>query len=295
MELEEQAVETVPKEDAFDRAYADAISEHSEAKAEEVEDSGDETEAAAATPDDMEKAAGSGEETAEDSLLSPDEYDSLKDDPVALRKALHKSYTQKTQALAAERRKLQDREYIAELARAHGLLRDEKPEPESKAEPEDPYKELREVLGDELADVLVPSIRNLAVKEAEKVVGPILEAERRRQVEQMESGVRSTLEEFSKRHPGWEKHEREMVALGEKLQKGPQMTNLEYMETLYKLAAPSTAGETAKKVVERMRKAARGADNPDSGVSDNHIAPAPPGLPTLDEAFEAAKKGIRFE
>ena len=300
--------ETKPEQITFDQAFKQAVEEHTPAAPPEpavevvpeatpaeveVEQPGEETGTEPAPP----------QESSGDELLSDEEYNALKSDPVALRKALNRSYTQKTQQLAPYRKLIEAFERdpngtLELLARERGMVL-QKPTTEHPAVPTDQtVKVLKDALGPELdflADKLGPAFQTLV----NQAVGPVKQSV---EMSAAQNEAQSVLDSFTAKHPEWKKHEVEMTRLAQVFQPAigsdgkPLVTTAEYMENLFQLASRAeSSAEQTKRVVARITKANGNVESPASGVSPNHIAPKPAGLPTIEEAFAAAKAGIRWE
>lgn len=167
---------------------------------------------------------------------------------------------------------------------------------------DDAIASFRTALGpdlDFLADKLAPAIQALAQNVAKATVGQAVEPLQSAQQTLLDKAAQeqqtALLESFTTKHPDWKQHETAITALGAKLQPNG-MEPLEFLSTLYTLATKDiAAGETAKKAVARMVKAAGADEGKPTAVSGDRVAIARPANPTLREAFEAAKRGERWE
>jgi hypothetical protein len=264
--------------------------------------------AAGATTDTAPEEVSSG-------LVSAEDYAKVKDDPGALRKALLKGYTQKTQQLASQRNELgtwaQVREAYAHdpvatmkaLAAQSGLeIRDPKAEAIQQTAQEQGDQLITKLratldpfgLGD-AAEALAPVFRELATQAATSATEPI-----RKQNEQIvsESAQRESaavIESFGKKYPDWKTHEPKMVELSQKIQPAEGMDPLEWMEHLYTLAAKdSLIDRGIASALDKMKTSAQ-SGGASRTVAGHHVAERPGKLPSFAEAYEAAKRGSRFE
>jgi hypothetical protein len=281
--------------------------------------------AATSTPAAQASTATTEGATDDTTLISDEEYARLatehKDDPAALRKALNTAFTTKLQKLADDRRGLEGWQEViegfesdlegtlAELAEQQGY-RLVKPDGETGpttattvakdavVEAVDAFKaslpEEYKFLGEELGPAFKAMAENIATAVIAKHVGP-LKAQADTLVERAATEqTTATMQAFGKAHPDWQTHEPAMMALAGKLSP-TGMTELEYLDTLYYLATKETATATAaSKAVERMVEAATKAEPKTESTPEARVRRAPRN-PTIEEAFEAAKRGERFE
>lgn len=270
---------------------------------------------------DQAAAEGSGVTEASESeaesveLIGQDKWDSLKDDPAALRKELNRAATKKFQDLATQRKEMEPylgfikaldedpRAAVTAIGRQLGLKiegAEEKTQEQIATEASDQITaEVKKHLGPEyedLADRFIPAIRAVAEKVAKQYAEPLV----KRQDEIIRDSAmresKAVIESFAKAHPDWQKHEAAMVELSNKLR--PEgMDEMEYMETLYHLATrDASEGDTAKRLADRMSKSARSvSDVRTTTVSDKNVSKTPAKPPTFREAYEAAKEGRRIE
>jgi hypothetical protein len=323
----------------FQEAFTAAKEEHSKpagateqaAAAEVSTETADDT----ATSQDTEQAQGATTEGAgkpeTSDLISDAEYQALSkkypNDPARLVKEVNKAFTQKTQALAAERKTVQAlepyRDLIADyeadpeaavrrLADMHGLTiapattetAATGDKPAATASPsDDTTKVLREALGPELeflADKLGPAFDKLVQATAKAAVAsevkPLKDQQdvlvSRAAVEQRDAVMTA----FEAKYPDWKQHEAAMVELAEKFPPSGKVTELEYLGMIHTLATKDTqAAATVKKTIERMTKGAETTERQIPATSASRVKATPPGVPTFREAYEAAKRGERFE
>lgn len=255
---------------------------------------------------DTNQGAGSGGSQAGDpsveaaytELLGKERYDKLKSDPDALVRELHRSYTQKTQALSVDRDFLnawqEDAEgTIRRMAEQYGY--DLQPRKDEKAAITDEIVDnLKGTLGEEAVDQLATLIQKTVERVFDQKVGPIrqstaeLEAETAlRQVEALES-------RFEAAYPDYRKFEAQMESLAKELVLAPGGDPYVWMERLYKLAKEDAAvGDKARELVDKQTKAARGSERPTPGVPPAHVAHAPVvnGKVDFRDAWALAKAG----
>ena len=259
-----------------------------------------------------------GEEALDAEIISQKEYDRLKDDPAALRAALHSGATKKFQQLAATRQALEPyadfirdyqrnpRQAAASLAESLGLeVKQPKTEEESEAAVKtmsDQIRErVREALGPEyedIADKIGAAITNASSLIVNEAVRPLKEGQEKLIAETAGREATQALDALTKRHPDWRKHEKKMFDLSRKIQMVPgEMSEAEYLDSLYALAtADGLAGDAAKKAAKRMNASAKKAAG-ERSVPASAVTRSPAGgkLPSFGEAAAAARRGERFD
>lgn len=320
--------EPVSIQQAFEQAKAEHSAPQNEPAATEA--SPDAT-GAATTPDEAKTEPPVTEAVTPetDDLISDADLASLKtkhgNDPDALAKELKAVFTKKTQALAEQRKSVEAlseySDFIADLrkdpsaaiaaaAKQLGLtiapasLEAKATETVTKtteALADDAVASFRQALGpdlDFLADKLAPAIQAMAQQIAHATVGQAVEPLKAHQdtllSKAAEEQKASALASFTEKHPDWKQHEQAITALSAKLQPNG-MEPLEYLSTLYALATKDiAAAEAAKKAVARMTKAAAADEGKSTAVSEGKVSLARPANPSLKEAFEAAKRGERW-
>lgn len=266
---------------------------------------------------DTDKAQGASAEGAEDQLLSDAEFKKLEGDPKALRKAMNRAFTQKTQALAEERKGIESyrslitayendpKTVVLQLAEQLGLkLSDaQAAKAADAAKPTESNDEvvalLETVYEHDDAVKLAPIFSKLVEMKTGKLVDekikPLEEGNRQRLIQEVEETTERELTAFAKDHPLWVRGnpvDKKMAQIGATLLPGPGMTSVEYMDTLYLLATKDVSkAETTKDVINRINKSAASAEEPSSGVSGAHVSPVPSGPMSLDEAMEHAWEG----
>jgi len=277
--------------------------------------------AAAAGSEVGDKNAGTGDQDKDQvELIGQEKWDALQNDPAALRKELNRAFTQRSQAMASERKTLEPYSKfvkalesdavgtVTKLAERLGLKIQGQQGQNGDGGPG--KKEATRTLAEEITETvraeLGPDYEDMAdklagaiYKAADAVVKERVEAlsEKQEQIiaEQAQRESKSALDEFAKTHPDWEKHEDAMTALSRKMIPGEGMTDIEYLENLYWIVTrDSKNGDGVKKTVDRMKAsakegAARGA------VPNTHVSGSPAKLPTFGEAAAAAVRGQRFE
>jgi hypothetical protein len=271
-----------------------------------------------AAPDQVQESA--GEEEAE--ILSKEEQAKLSPEHLKQYKKMQAAYTQKTQKLAAERKSVEERSkgletyqelidswkkdpkgVIERLANEAGLkiALEQGTKAETTEAVDETVKELSNVFGPEAAAVIGPVFEKMILKRLGDLkkteIEPLKEESRAIQMQGIVTETETELAAFSKLHPDWKQYEPKMLELGKKLMpaQGSNMTTQEYMGMLYNLAtANATSARQTKEAVDRINKAAA-ASSTDAGVSADKVTTAAPKRPTFQEAFEAAKQGVRWE
>lgn len=278
------------------------------------------TDQAAATQPGVEAdvQADSSESEAESvELIGQDRFDSLKDDPAALRKELNRAATRKFQEIAGLRKELEPyqgfiqaldadpRAAITAIGKRLGLdIRnaEEKTTEEIAQTADDRITEqVKKHLGPEyedLADRLAPAIKQVAMEVAKEIAAPLVQGQQEIIQDSALRESKAAIDAFAKANPDWKKHESAMVELSKRLPPGDGMDQQEYLGILYHLATrDASEGDTAKRLAGRMEKNARtvATEARRTTVADGNVSKTPARPPTFREAYEAAKEGRRFE
>ena len=314
--------ETAQEKPTFDQAAESARASIAEAdKAVAAPDKG-ETKTDVETKSEEQPTVETPKEEAtetQDELLTKEEVSKLSASDAATYRKMQKAYTQKTQKLAEDRKKLESRQQIIDafdadpkgtisrLAQQHGLKLAEEPPVEAKPEPTVVSKatskmeeKLVALLGEDnkdlasgLAKIFEEGALDVAKSAVNAEVKPIKDHQEAALAEAAKTSTESDLKAMDIRHPDWKQHEPKMLEIGRKWTPSAEITSEEYLDTLYALATRDlTETEQTRKVVERINKSVARAEPPDAAVNTNNVTPARPKHPTLDEAFEAAKRGV---
>ena len=158
---------------------------------------------------------------------------------------------------------------------------------------------LRDSLGPEygdLADRIVPGFTRAVELAIQQHTAPLRQEQEKLIQDSALREAQTTLDSFGKSHPDWKQHEPAMMKLAEKLQPGPGMPEHEWLEALYTLSTldQRTADKT-KETIARMTKAAATADTATTTLAGDKVTTKPNRPVTMREAYEAAKRGERFE
>lgn len=174
-------------------------------------------------------------------------------------------------------------------------------------------------LGEPLAAALGPALKNLVAEISKNTVDgevkPLRDAAERQTAREVELRTDSVLSDFRKAHADLPADfgasakpsalEAKMTELGEKVLPAKGTTELEHLENLYLLATGQTTvaqlkkdmeaqiAEGVKKALEKMTKGA-GSGRRDRDVSEHQVEKRHEGVPTFEEAAEAARNGVRF-
>lgn len=230
-------------------------------------------------------------------LLGQEQYDKLKDNPKALAKGLHQSYTKKMQGLSG----------YADFIRAfesdpEATLRDMAKQVGGEFTKKQATKEnitegvrtqLAEVIGSEAADALLPLLEKVVDAKVQPTLDRIAALDR----ESALHAADTLIDRFKSKYPDYEKFAPRMEKLGLEMLPGKNADEFEYMERLYKLAKADTgAADTAQEAVTRMTASARSAEKPASGVPHTRVAALPTGKKiTFEEAWAAARRGEAWD
>ena len=314
-------------EAGFDKAFDEASVTQSE-KDQATPEPTKEAEAAtsATTPAEEKGSEAAPPEQTSEELLSPEKYEELRKDPEALRKELNKAFTQKTQALAEQRKALEPYQDLVKglqedpqgtvqaLAEQLGIKIEQA---ETKVEVKEAADKVTsalkrhlgpdlEFLADKLAPALKDAVKELAGEVVSKEVEPLKKQTQEMQAETVRQQIDANLELFTKKHPDWKKHEAKMTEIGTRLHPAPDPktgkppTWMEYMEDLYYLATKDVReGDLTKKTVERMTESAKKSESSAGGTSSEKVTKAAPKGKSFDEAFEQswkdAQAGVIYE
>ncbi len=313
--------ETPTVQQAFDQAKA----EHS-AQEQAPPESKSSTAAAAdtSTTQDTDTAPGASSERATEStdLVSDADFQAIQakfpNDPVKQRAELNRVFTQKTQELAALRKPLEAQKdlldalesdptkTITQLAEQLGLKISpssaETKVTETAATAVDTALEsFRQALGPELdflADKLGPAMKSMAENIAKTVidqnVGPLKQQQETLLSRAAAEQTAATMKTFGEKHPDWKTHEPAMVKLMGQLQPNG-MAEADYLDLLYQhVTRDTTIADAVKKAMDRITKGAKDADTGDRPTSETKVTDTPPRMPSVMEAFQAAKRGERW-
>jgi hypothetical protein len=153
---------------------------------------------------------------------------------------------------------------------------------------------LKEELGDEygyLAEKFGKAIERILNQELSDVTRKVAATEDRRRKQEADSA----LDKFYKDNPDVKKHEKKIFDLMHKLPQGPDIDTYEYLTMLYSLATNGrTASSSVRSAVDKMKKNATDANIASSDVEESRVKKGPQ-HPTLDEALNAASKGVVWE
>lgn len=226
-------------------------------------------------------------------------------DPAA-RKTFNSLLTQKSQAAAAERKRLAawaevadawERDPSATLERLQQALPKKEPAGPAPVDPE-VLAAVSAQLDDAskpLAPILAPVVAALLRNE----LTPVRQFMQERQQEAQMAQAQTVLAEFEKERPDWKSYEAEMVEWGKKVPVGEGMTQREYLEVLYRLSSGDKKVAAAEKarateVLDKVRKSAANAepDTPSVSPASVNVRKAPT---TVEEAYALAKQGIEVQ
>jgi hypothetical protein len=306
----------------FDQAAQSARATLSEQSKETVEVKSDDTKTETTETTEQTQAETPTEETAENNeLLTKEEVATLSKEAQANYKKMQKAFTTKTQKLAADRKEVERlKKYqeiidsfetdpegtVKKLASQYGVtLEAPKKEPSQTKQDElnEMQAELRQLLGEE-NEQLADGLFHIFNKRLEAQGNTLKTVSERQEIairEAVAASTESDLKTFEQKHPDFKAHEKVMLELSKKWMPNPSSSLEvdEYLETLYEMATArasktATKAQQTKEVLDRINKAAASSETKDSVVSENKITPVKPKRPTMEEAFEAAKKGITW-
>lgn len=225
-------------------------------------------------------------------------------DPAA-RKVFNTLLTQKSQAAAAERKRLAAWADVAQSWERDPestleQLRESLPKRPAGPAPVDPA--LLAAVSDSLDDAskpLAPMLAPAIVRVFEKLSAPMQQFIQARQQEAQVAQAQTVLAEFEKERPDWKSYEPEMVEWGKKVPVGEGMSQREYLEVLYRLSSADKRVAAAEKarttdVLEKVKRSAENAepDTPSVSPASVNVRKAPT---SVEEAYALAKQGITVE
>lgn len=307
---DQQADDTTDEQSTTDQAGGDEGTgvegdEAAEENASDGDDAGDED-----SGDD------DGDDDGSAPLISQERFDSLKNDPEKLNKALHAAATKKFQKIAETRKQLEPyadfiteyerdpRQAAIDLVESLGI---EVKKPKSVEQSEKVVAALsdqinakvREALGDEyedVADKLGKAIHDAASLMVEEAVKPLKETQNALISDSAAREASTALEAFAKRHPDWKKYDAQMTALSRKFKPGEGVTEHEYLDTLYNLAsAGGKEGDAVKRAAKRMNASAKKSSSNRSVPANTVVKSSGGKLPTFGDAAAAARRGERLD
>ena len=248
-----------------------------------------------------------------DTVLTPEELAALPPKERANAEKWQAKLTQKSQALAARTKELEDWLPLIETLKTNPdaaieALAQRQGFTVTKAQQDAIQKKTAELTAElpEELKFMQPIFEQFGSKLLDSVRGeivPLKQATDQIMTQALAAETEATIKQFGAKHPGWEKHEGRMIELGHKILPAKGTTDADYMETLYTLAiAGISEAEKAKKIVDQINKSADNSEQKKSGVSESRVAQTIPAeFAKLDNkeqmrrAYEAAKSGISWE
>lgn len=236
-----------------------------------------------------------------DGILTDEEFEALKDDPVKLRQELVSAYTKKTQKVAglmrfAEAFERDPQGAVRRLAAGVGVAIPDgagsRTPTEQAADAKTFRDEIAAVMGEEVADKLTPIFQRMAQAATEPYA---------RRQETLESQAALTqaeavLDTFTAKYPDWKKHEKAMVELSKQIQPTRGTDPVKWMEMLHTLVTNGAgAADRAQSIIDRIQTSVRGSESRRTGTQGSRVAQTPPSLPTFEQAWSAGVRGKRFE
>lgn len=247
-------------------------------------------------------------------LLSQEEFDALKEDPAAFRKAMNRAATRKFQEISTQRKALEPytefiqalnedpRAAITAVAQRLGLeikgAEQKTAEQIAKQAGDEITTQVKQALGPEyedLAERLIPAIKAVAQNVASEIAKPLVQQQEDIIRDSAMRESKAAIEVFAKANPGWQKHEAAMLALSKKLPPGEGMTEGEYLNTLYYLVTrDAQEGDAAKKIASRISANAATAETRRQPVPAARVGTPSKPL-SFQEAYQMAKRGEQIE
>jgi len=306
--------ETATSETPTTEAQPKTIREHyAAAKAAQSIDqdsptAGDDTKDSEQPTQETEKTADESLETvesSEDTLLTDEEVSKLKGKELDLYKKAQANFTRKNQAIAEERRQMEQWQptikalqsnpeaVYEELGRRLGKTATAKTDTKSETtETKDIPPEL------EFLRPLFEAREKQLEARIRAELAPVKETMDTMVSEAIAAETKSTIAQFEAKHPGWQKYEKQMLEIGSRMQPvAGQMNDFEYMEQLYTLArSRSDEAEKTKEVIAKIDRAVSRSEPSAPAVKDELVEHAipPQGKRSMRDAYAAAKNGVRW-
>lgn len=262
--------------------------------------------------------------TTEQDLLSADEYAAVKDDPAALQKAYNRAFTQKTQRLAEERKRIEAYQGLIQGLETNPLQTLEllsqqlgvkivQPGSEAPVTPQQPSQRdqlvgaLKTKLDEYGLGAVAPELVAVAQGIAEEIAGqklkPIEEAAGRLTTESQQREAANIMQQFQQRHPDWKQHEAAMMKLAERYKPATDaqgrfvVTEAQYLDDLYRLATfdTSVSRETEKRIQKMQSSAAAAEPARSTTVTSDKVSQRAPTGAKFRDAYAAAKAGIEWD
>ncbi len=247
----------------------------------------------------------------QDQLLDDADFERLKNDPAKLRRELQKRFTQKTQALAEQRKKFENyQSFIESLERdligtlrivaeqsGHKLVKaDEVPaSAPTQRQVKTSVEVLKKYLGTEyegLAEVLAPAIEEIADMKTAQRVKPLEQSTQETTRKLAQEAMGREVEAFAKTHADFEQVRPKMNEIAKSLLPGPGMTPQKWLETLYKLATVDRpVAQVTKEVVAKINKTPANSEQQNSGANPQDVVSTADQITSLRQAFDLALKG----
>lgn len=185
------------------------------------------------------------------------------------------------------------REAIALLAKNAGLDLNSSPK-EIKRELEDEIKSLVPEEIQYIFEGLRPAISKVVDQELKRSIKSYEEEARRMQETRVASEIQRDYEVLSKKYTDFSNFDEKMAELANKLPQGGGISNVEYMELLYKIASGDQL-ETKKvaKTVEKMNRNAQ-EKQVKSAEGADEVVDFGSKLPTIDEAIKFGLQNKRI-
>jgi hypothetical protein len=273
-------------------------------------------------PEQTEEAAGQVEETADtNDLLSLEDRSKLDVKGKEAYKKIMKAYTQKTQALAEERKRIEKYKDLIEsyeedpadtvmrLAKLHDIkVADNDTKPATATVVDNQVSkmtgELVALLGSEneqlakgLAQIFEGNMRELAANVTKAEVEPIKRQSEEITNKTIADAAAADMKAFESRHKDWKQYEPKILEMASYIQPAPgsKISPDKYLDLLYVLATQEKSkAETTTEVVERLKNSVKNAEVPSHGVKEEIVTQTAPKNATIYQAMEAAKKGQRW-
>lgn len=259
--------------------------------------------------------------SAQEPTFLPDEEASalqaeFADNPDGYRKELDKRFnkalTQSTQKLSKLRKDLEPfadildgldtdpQTTIRALAQKHGVTLGDQPAA-AKASPEattDTLTTLKDGVPSEfhwMVDMLGPAIGKLLDQKVKQSIDPVTSRLHEHDQRTAAEEVSREMKAFEAKYPKWREHEDAMTALGAKFPPSGNVTESEWMESLYKLATYESAiAAQTQQAIQRMTTAAKQSETSRPAVDGSRVQAVMPPNAGFREAVAAAKRGERW-
>jgi hypothetical protein len=174
---------------------------------------------------------------------------------------------------------------------------------------EELLEKMKAKLGPELdymAEALLPALQDVLKDLLVTELAPVRALTKKAQEREAKQQTDTVLSDFQKTHADWKDHEPAIVELMGRFEPTTGATEAEYLDALYTIAtAPKTAtaikaqveagiAKGVKAHIEKINRGSTTAETRLESTADTQVTQRRPANATIQQAYEAAKQGIRW-